>query len=199
MRPLLIALLLIYFPVNAQQDIFIFKKRNKTIVLFRKDAYIAFQVENHEWFTGYITRVENDSFYIKPMIIRYNLFNTDTMHYVELPFALTDVFAMPKKGVQVDYINGRFQITTSGGHVHWYWIKSGWVFRVGAVGYTALDVTNGLIKNNFSFSGSKFGLAAAVFLFGELLHLQYKPIWRIGKKYHLQYVSVFKQNRKLPL
>lgn len=61
-------------------------------------------------------------------------------------------------------MNGRFQITTSGGHVHWYWIKSGWIFRVGAGGYAVLDVANGLIRSNFSLSGSKLGTAAAIIL-----------------------------------
>jgi hypothetical protein len=42
-----------------------------------------FQVENHEWHTGYITRIQNDTFYIKPMIVRYNMMGGDTLHYGE--------------------------------------------------------------------------------------------------------------------
>lgn len=158
--------------------------------MYGKDAYIAFQVKSHEWFTGYITKVENDSFFIKPMIVHYYLGGTDTVHFAELPFAFADVYYMPKKGIQVDYINGRFQITRSGGHVHWYWIKSGWIFRAGAVGYATLNVLNGLIKNDFSFSGSKLGIAAAVFLFGEILHLTYKPVLRLGEKYYLKSIKL---------
>jgi hypothetical protein len=195
-RPLLIGALLFYCSVAyCQQDIFLFKKGNKTIALFTKDSYIAFQVESREWHTGYITRIQNDSFFIRPMIVRFSMMGTDTTHYGEQPFAFSDVFAMPKKGVQVDYIKDRFQITTSGGHVHWYWVKSGWIFRVGAVGYTILDVANGLIKNNFTFSGSKYGIAAAVFLFGELLHLTYTPVLKLGKKYHLLSIKVSNQHK----
>ena len=76
---------------------------------------------------------------------------------------------MSKKGVQIDYIGDRFRITTDGGHKHWYWIKSGWIFRVGAAGYAALSITNGLIKNDFAFAGSKLGIAAGVLLAGVIL------------------------------
>jgi hypothetical protein len=190
-KPALIAFFTICSSVvYCQHDFFIFKKKDKTIALFSKDSYIAFQVKDHQWYTGYITKVQSDSFYIKPMVVHYNLVGTDTAYYDVLPFTLADVFAMPKKGVQVDYINGRFQITTSGGHVHWYWVKSGWIFRAGAAGYAILNVLNGVIKNNFSFSGSNLGIAAAVFLFGELLHHTYKPTLRLGKKYYLQPVKV---------
>ncbi|MEP7143227.1 MAG: hypothetical protein ABI707_10175 [Ferruginibacter sp.] len=175
-----------FLPAYPQHDFFVFKKKKETIASFRKDSYIAFQGKNRQWFTGYITKIENDSFYIKPMVVHYNLGSNDTVYYNIQQFTFEDVYAMPKKGIQVDYINGRFQITTSGGHVHWYWIKSGWIFLVGSVGYATLNVANGLIKNNFSSSGSKFGIAAAVFLLGGLLHYTYKPTLRLGKKYYLQ-------------
>ena len=170
----------------SQQNILVFKKRNETINRFWKGSFIAFQLKDNEWQKGEITKIQNDSFYIRPRIIHYNLMGADTAYYNAVGFSLTDVFALPKKGVLIDYINGRFQISRSGGHLHWYWIKSGWIFRVGAAGYAGLNIANGIIDNDFSLRGSKLGIAAAVFLGGVLLHKSYKPTSRIRKKYHLE-------------
>ena len=177
-----------FFSAYGQQDILVFKKGNKDIGRYWKGSTISFQLKNEQWQKGEITKIQNDSFFIRPMVVRYTLMGTDTFHYKIMGYALKDVFAMPKKGILVDYINGRFQISTSGGHVHWYWIKSGWIFRVGAAGYAGLNIANGLIDNNFSFSESKTQLAAAaaVFLGGVLLHKTYKPYLRLGRKYSLE-------------
>jgi hypothetical protein len=185
----LIAILSFSFSLaHCQQDILVFKKRNKEINRYWKGSTIAFQLRDKQWQKGEITKIQNDSFYIRPMIVRYSLMSRDTVHYSTKGFALTDVFAMPNKGILIDYINGGFQISRSGGHVHWYWIKSGWIFRVGGAGYAGLNITNGLIKNNFSFSDSKTQLfaAAAVFFVGVILHKNYKPYLRIGRKYRLE-------------
>jgi len=175
---------------HSQYGILLFRKKNRTITTYLKDSYIAFQLESHQWIAGTITRIQNDSFYLKPLEVIYGMFNTDTLATEIMGFALSDVYAMPKKGVQVDYRNGSFQISTSGGHVHWYWVKSGWIFRVLGIGYAGLVVSNGLIQNNLSLSGSKLGIAATLFLFGELLHLSYKPTLRLGKKYKLECITV---------
>jgi hypothetical protein len=116
--------------------------------------------------------------------------HNDTLATDIMPFSVSEVYAMPKKGVQIDYKKGSFQISMSGGHVHWYWIKSGWIFRVLGAGYAGLVVTKGLIQNDLSLSGSKLGIAAAVFAFGEILHLSYKPYIRLEKKYYLEDTNV---------
>ena len=188
---MLIAFLTFSSPaLYSQNDFLIFKKKYKTIATFSKNSYIAFKMKNRQWQAGYITKVQNDSFWIRPMVVFYTLMSIDTVGYNVQPFALHDVYEMPKRGVQIDYIRGRFQITKSGGHVHWYWIKSGWIFRVGAVGYATLNVANGAIKNHFSFSGGKLGIAAAVFLGGVILQRTYKPVVRLGKKYNLLSIKV---------
>jgi hypothetical protein len=172
---------------------FAFKKKNKTIALYSKDAYIVFQTADHEWHMGFITRVKNDSFNLKPFVIRYTPMGaSDTTYYPVLPFSFTDVFAMPKKGFKIDYIDGRYQINRSAGHVHWYWVKSGWIFRVGSTGFLVLKLINGLIKNNLVFTASQVGIAAGIFLLGELLRWSYKPYWRLGKKYHLHSIHISK-------
>jgi hypothetical protein len=187
MSRLLLFIAFIFFVslIRAQNNVILFKKKNKTLASFAKGSYIAFQLKSHLWFTGNISRIQNDTFYIKPMMVRFQLLGADTSYQNTLQFTLADVYAMPKKGVQIDYINGRYQITSEGGHIHWYWIKSGWVFRVGAAGYAGLNIVNGLIKKDFSFSGSRLGIAAAVFAFGELLHFHYKFVHKLGKKYYL--------------
>jgi hypothetical protein len=181
-----------FFTVYSQQDLLVFKKRNKDISRYWKGSTIAFQLKNKQWQKGEITKIQNDSFFIRSMVVRYSLMSTDTFHLKVMGFALTDVFAMPKKGVLIDYIDGRFQISTSGGHVHWYWIKSGWIFRVGAAGYAGLHIINGLLDDNFSFSESKTELAAAaaVFLFGVFLHKTYKPYLQLGRKYSLEIIKL---------
>jgi hypothetical protein len=175
----------------CQQNVLVFKKRGKDINRYWEGSTIAFQSTDKQWQKGEITKIQNDSLYIRPMVVRYRLMGSDTVHYGVKVFALTDIFAMPNKGILIDYINGRFQISRTGGHVHWYWIKSGWIFRVGAAGYAGLNIANGLIKNNFSISDSKTQLltAAAVFLGGVLLHKNYKPYLRIRKKYRLEIKS----------
>ena len=147
-------------------------------------------MKNKEWYTAYITKVQNDSFYVSTFVIRYSLMGADSVHYAEFPVAITDVYAMPKKGLQFGYPDDRVTINRQAGHMHWVWIKNGWFFRAGAAGYVGLNVVNGLIKNNFTFTGQKFGIAAAIFLFGEILYQLYKPSLKLGKKYRLETVKV---------
>ena len=190
---ILIVILSFSFSVAyCQQNVLVFKKRGKDINRYWKGSTISFQLMDKQWQKGEITKIQNDSLYIRPMVVRYSFMSRDTVHYSVKGFALTDIFALPNKGILIDYINGRFQISRSGGHVHWYWIKSGWIFRVGAAGYAGLNISNGLIKNNFSISDSKAQLltAAAVFLAGVLLHKNYKPYLRIGKKYQLEIFNI---------
>ena len=174
----------------AQNDVLVLKKGSKIIQYFYKDAYISFQLKNAEWMKGFITKIENDSFYFTKEIVRYYTMGSDTVRYTGYHFALSDVYALPKKGVQIDYIGDRFKITMNGGHQHWYWIKSGWIFRTGAAGYAALSVANGLIKNNFAFTGSRLGIAAGVFLAGVLLKKTYKLTHQLGKKYHFETIKI---------
>ncbi len=174
----------------AQSDMLIYKKGDKRIQHFYKDSYISFQLNNQEWMKGFITSITNDSFYFTKEIVRYYTMGSDTTRIAGYHYALSDIYAMPKKGVQIDYIGDRFNISGSGGHQHWYWIKSGWIFRVGAAGYAALNVANGLIKNDWAFAGSKVGIAAGVFAVGMILKKTYKLTHRLGKKYHLETMRI---------
>lgn len=194
MAKLLLSLLLL-FSVSltySQQETIVFKKKNKTIGRYWEGTTIAFQLKNLQWQKGEIVKIRNDSFYIKPMIVKYNLYDTDTIHFPVAGFSLKDIYALPKRGVHIDYGNGHFKISISGSHVKWYWIKSGWIFRYGAAGYAGLHIINGLLQNDLSFAESKteLGIAAAVFLGGVVLHKLYKPTLRPGRKYHLEILTL---------
>ena len=120
------------------------------------------------------------------------MMGADTAKLEPMPFVLADLYAMPKPGVLVDYGGpDGYHIDWSGGHVHWYWIKSGWIFRVGGAGYVLLDIVNGLLRNDLAFSvGWIYG--AAVFGLGVLLKHVYKPYYVLGKRYHFETISIGK-------
>ena len=169
-----------------------FKKKAKTISRFWEGSIIAFQLQNGQWEKGEITKLQNDSIYIKPLAIIYNFMSIDTLSIPIMGVTLADIYALPKNGVTVDYINGSFQMSKTGSKVKWYWIKSGWIFIVGAAGYAGLNIVNGILQNNFSFSKNKvkLGVSALVFLGGILLHRSYKPTLQLGKKYHLEILKL---------
>ena len=185
----LISLLLLFF-VNdySQQALLLFKKKSWTVESFWVGSTIAFQQKDKQWQKGEITRIQNDSFFIQPVVVQYNLLNTDTFYFNSAGFSVHDIYAMPKRGVLIDYKDGEFQVSRTGGHQHWYWIKSGWIFRVAAAGYAGLIVANSLIDSDLSISDSytQLGVAAGVFLFGILLKNVYKLTVRVGKKYHME-------------
>ena len=149
---------------------------------------IAFQSQDKEWQKGEIITIRNDSFFIRPAVVQYSLLTTDTFYYNVARFSVSDVYAMPKRGVLIDYKDGEFQVSQSGGHQHWYWIKSGWLFRVAAAGYAGLIVANTIIDSDLSLSDSKtqLAVAAAVFTVGVLLKKIYKLTLRTGKRYHFE-------------
>jgi hypothetical protein len=178
----------------GQYDFIVLKKRNKSVQYFWKDSYIAFQLKDGQWIKGIITKIEKDFFYLRIEKISHSLMGPDTVHFSGFRYAISDIYAIPKKGLQIDYMNGRFDVNRAAGHVHWYWIKSGWLFRVGAIGYAVLNVSNGLLKKDLSSSRSGFGIAAAVFSGGVVLHKIYKPYFRLGKRYHLEASSVSQKN-----
>jgi len=185
----LIQILLFYFFNSfTQEAILLFKNKNITVQSFWVGSTIAFQSQDKEWQKGEITTIRNDSFFIRPTVVQYSLLTTDTFYYNVARFSVSDVYAMPKRGVLIDYKDGEFQVSQSGGHQHWYWIKSGWLFRVAAAGYAGLIVANTIIDSDLSLSDSKtqLAVAAAVFTVGVLLKKIYKLTLRTGKRYHLE-------------
>ena len=168
--------------LRAQEDILIFKKGNKSIEKFWKGTFIAFQLENKTWEKGELMKIKNDSFYIRPRVIRYSLMRTDTFYYPVKGFVLSDIYAIPKRGYLVDFVNGRFQISRSGGHQHFYWIKSGYIFRLAGAGFAVLGLANGSLIN--------LPIGAGVFVAGMLMKKIYKVTIRLKGKYRMEFFKL---------
>ena len=179
----LIALSIVLFSsLCSQENILLFKKGHKSIEKFWKGTFIAFQLENETWEKGELMKVTNDSFYIRPRVVRYSFMRTDTFYYPVKDFALSDIYAMPKRGYLIDFVNGRFQISRTGGHVHFYWIKSGFIFRVAGAGFALLGLINGSLIN--------IPIGAAVFAAGVLMKNIYKPTIRLKGKYRVESLNL---------
>lgn len=163
----------------------VFKKRHKTISYFFKDSYISFQLKDGSWMTGVIARIVKDSVYLKKEIIHNSLLGADTLHYAGYGYALSDIAAMPRRGLAFHEVNGQSQINKGAGHMHFYWVKSGWIFRAGAAGFMSLNLLNRLIDNKPAFNPTAFSTAALIFTGGFILKKAYKVTLPIGKKYTL--------------
>lgn len=189
------ALLLLLFAQTisrGQHNILLFRKKNRTISSFTQGSVISFMTPDRAWHKGEITRLSKDSFCITPRIKIYNLYGTSTITFNTETYALHDIYAMPNKGILIDFKDNRFQVSRTGGHVHWYWVKSGWLFRTGAIGYTALNTFNAVRNKDFSISKYKTPLLAAGTLFagGVVLHKTYKPFILVRKRHHIQFVQL---------
>ncbi len=183
---LLLSLLLSTNLLYSQPTYLVYKKNTTILRSFYKGNYITFQTKNKQLQSGNITAINKDSFFIQPYSVIYGWISTDTIKYSTIGFAITDIYAIPNSGIQIDNFNGRNKIRGNAGHVHWYWIKSGWIFRAASVGYVALNISNDIISGNPPLTKNNlrnFGKAALVFGFGKLLKMHYKVLLKIGKKY----------------
>lgn len=190
---LLFLFVLLSTVTHSQQAALVFKRRNNVVTTFWKGDFIAFQTDNKQWQKGELMRIQNDSFYIRPMVVRYGYLGNDTTYYEVQGYALGDVYAMPKRGVLIDWRGDGYGISGEGGHVHFYWIKGGWLFRALGIGYAGLHLLNGALYNHSSFNGPSLGIAAGVAAIGFLLKHTYKLTLRTGKKYHLQILTFAEQ------
>ncbi|MEP6684441.1 MAG: hypothetical protein ABJA35_14325 [Parafilimonas sp.] len=177
----------------AQNNTLIFKKKDKVLDNFWKGSVIAFQLKDKTWERGDVIKIQKDSIYIKPIMIQYSFMHADTLHSYVTGFSLKDIYAIPKPGVSIWYDKGSFKVDKRGSHVQAYWLKSGWILRVGALGFAALNIINGISQNDLSISnnGKQLSIAAAVLAAGVILNETYRQTLRLGKKYHLevQYLS----------
>jgi hypothetical protein len=86
-----------FFNNYSQQALLLFKKKNITVQSFWVGSIIAFQLRDEQWQKGEITKIRNDSFFIRPVVVQYSLLTTDTFYYNVLGFSVSDVYAMPKR------------------------------------------------------------------------------------------------------
>jgi hypothetical protein len=176
--------------VYAQKTVLQFKKGNKTISSYWVGTPIAFLLKDGEWKKGVIQKINNDSIYIRSSVVYYHLIETDTINFNTIGFSIADIRAMPKRGILIDYKDGRFLISRAGGHVHFYWIKSGVLFRWGAAAYLGVALANGLYDKKNKVTNAEIAYSAGVFGFGVLLKYLYKPYLKIGRKYHFKILSL---------
>jgi len=87
-------------------------------------------------------------------MIQYSFLRADTLPSFVTGFALKDIAAFPKQGVVVDDDNGSFRINRASSRVQAYWLKSGWILRVGALGYAALNIINSIAKDDLSIQNN---------------------------------------------
>lgn len=162
-------------------------KRQKTVQRFWTQSRITFQRRDGEWFSGIITKITADSFYMTRESIHHNLMGTDTVHFSGYYFGLKDIFALPTRKEIVNNINGRIDVIL--GHEKFVWVRNGFIFQVVGAGYATLNIVNGWIQKEPPFAKSnlpRLGIAAATLLIGEMLHLKFDPYIHIGKKYSLE-------------
>ncbi|MBK6827748.1 MAG: hypothetical protein IPG86_13170 [Chitinophagaceae bacterium] len=184
-------LLLITAAINAQQNSLVFTKGNKPEQRFWTGTEISFQSTDKYWHKGKIKKLTADSIYIQPVTVKYNLMGTDTISWPVEGYHLRDIAALPKRGYLISMINNQFQINRDAGHVHFYWIKSGVLFRVGAMAYTGVMLFNNLSDKNPDKTAIKKGLltGAGIYMFGFLLKKIYSPVYKIGKRNKLKFVN----------
>jgi hypothetical protein len=173
------------------QGILQYKRNKKTRASFIKGNIISFMVEQGYWRKGRISRLKADSIFILPLVIKPQFTGPDSTYWEEEAYSLSEIYAMPKKGILIDYIDGRFTVNGDGGHVHWYWIKSGYLFRLAALTFAGVYLANGLIQNDLSLEASlaPMGIAAALYTVGWSMKKLYHPYNKIGKKYHFVYIE----------
>lgn len=133
--------------------------------------------------------LKKDSFYIRPTVVKIGMFINDTLRYPLEGYALSDVLKIPIKGLLIDYKDGKFQVIRSAGNISFYWLKSGLIFRIGALGYVALTIINGIVTGDLSFQGAWLPIAAGVYAGGFALKRIYKPVIPVQKKYHVKVLS----------
>jgi hypothetical protein len=188
-----IFLILVFsFPIItfSQNGYLVLKRKNRPLRYFWKDSRITFQRSDGEWIHGIITNIHNDSFSLTRETIRYTLSGADTTHYRGYIFSVKDVHALPTKKEMIVHDNNRVRVIL--GHEKFVWIRNGFIFQVAGAGYVGLNVANDLIRNDPPFEKKKLkglGIGSAVFLIGTLLHWNFYPHIRIGKRYHLEAVA----------
>ena len=177
--PALIIVCIIYNVSFAQSDFIQLKKRDKVIKSWFKGNDFYGQLKNGQWVTALIYKIENDSLYLRPYIVRtyanrLGLPYLDTTYYGMMPVHPNQLNAFPKDDEGFSYI------------------KNGTLFYIAGGGYLLLNVINTLSNNEPVFGSDNLdniGLAAGLLAVGLALDLTHKSTYTIGKKYRIEYIS----------
>ena len=160
----------------AQGDFILLRKGNVVIQSYFKESYLKCQLNNGQWIEGRIKKIKADSLFLEQFQVRQvaSIFGTpmlDTVRYGLAKLSINDIHSLPKKEHGISIVN------------------NGSLFMVGAGGYMVLNIINGLTQSNEPVTSSQnlinLGIAASVFMFGEILHWTHRDYIIIGKKYQL--------------
>ena len=113
----------------------------------------------------------------------------DTVNLGISGYAFNEVYALPKYGYPINYVNGHYEVTPHEGGMHFYWFKSGYLFRLASATYAGVWLVNGVIQKDLSLQNSHLGIAAGVFALGMLMHRWYKPYIIMKGKRHFEVVG----------
>ena len=186
MKPILLAgcLFGLLCSARAQRNLLLLKKGNRTVTRYWEGSTIAFQLTNGAWQKGELVALRNDSVFVQPHIVRYYLIGNDTLHLPVQGYAQSSIAAFPRRGVEIDLRRGEFGITNRANML----TK---LLRIGAVGFTALSLANGLREGNYSLSdhGTELAIAGGVVAASYAIDKLQRYTYRLGGKYHLDVIN----------
>jgi hypothetical protein len=188
---LLILAVCVSIASQAQNGFLIIKKKSKPVRYIGKDNRLTFRTSNGQWVTGFIDKIEKDSFEYTQEIIRYYTIGTDTFRFKGQRYALSDIKAIPSARQQYYFQNDQVYIRL--GREKFAWLRNGFVFQVAGGGYAGLNIINDLYRKDPPFTSKNIaglGIAAVTFLFGTFLHSRFDPFIRPGKKYQLELIAL---------
>lgn len=163
----------LYSPATAQKSFIALKKGVHVKKRYWQDGLFAFELKNGQLMNGTITKITKDSIDIKPYAIDYHFMRADTLHLNTQHIALKDIKGVPVRGLNIDYYNGRYRVSRGDGHMHFYWLKSGLLLRIAAIGYVALKLTNSAL-NRLSLKDQAGDMAVAAAVYGTGLFMKKK-------------------------
>ena len=155
------------------------KDRGIIVRTFTKGDYINFEFSNHQWITGYINEIKDDSVHIHQFALQsimtgYGTLGRDTLHLGNFTFHISEIFAFAhdKGHYNSVFSNGAFLMTAG-------------------AGYSLLNITNSLLKNDIVFSSSnitKIGAGLATWFLGKLQHKAHPNFRPIGKRFSVEII-----------
>lgn len=163
---------------NAQADMVVLKKGNKTVERYYIDSYIYFNTEKDQRWSGKIYRLKEDTIFIVPIEERAFMSNWGLV--------LTDTIQLNRIGIAVNKIKSITRQDES-----FVFLKNGALLKWLGGGYAFLNIVNNLTSSDrdplFGSQNLKnLGIAAAVFGAGMVQNALYKDFYTLGRKYKLQ-------------
>jgi hypothetical protein len=155
------------------------KDRGIIVKSFTKGDYINFEFSNHQWITGFINEIKDDSIHIHQFALQtimtgYGLVGQDTLQLGNFTFHKSEILAFAHER----------------GHYNSVFSNGAFLMTAGA-GYSLLNIANSLIKNDIVFSAgniTKIGTGMVVWFLGKLQHNAHPNYRPIGKRFSVEII-----------